>query len=182
MIRASYRRAIAAISSAIAAAACVDSKPLARTDDARSDSVSAVANQPTHVSSDAAPSSDSAGARTFTWSLSALELRLRAEGIKPVATGEVKQPFIGGPGMRYRLIGGELQAFIYADAGAVARDVDQLDTVKVAPPTTMISWVMPPKLIVSNNLVLIVLTSDGALRKKIRAAVSVERPSHTKNY
>lgn len=66
---------------------------------------------------------------------------------------------------------GELQAYVYADAGALSRDVDVLDTVRVAPPTMMIEWRMPPSLIVSNNLALILLTRDPELRKQITGAV-----------
>ena len=179
---ANYRAAIAAAICGMAATACIDSKPAARDGDSRADSVPVAAPPQPQLAAASPPPSDSSGARIFNWTLGALETQLRSEGLQPVAIGEIRQPFIGGPGMRYRLSGGEVQAFVYADAGAVARDTDELDTVRVAPPTMMIDWVMPPKLIVDNNLVLIVLTRDDALREKIRAAVSVERPSHTRNY
>jgi hypothetical protein len=125
----------------------------------------------TVVAVPAVPLSDTVGSGSINWTLSDLQRRLSGVGLEPVAAGEVRQPFMGGPGMRYEVDGGELQAYIYADAGAVARDTDRLDPATVSPPTMMISWKMPPTLIVSNNLALILLTSDPQLRKKIRDAV-----------
>ena len=119
----------------------------------------------------AVPLSDTVGSGSINWTLSDLQSRLNRAGFKPVAAGEVRQPFMGGPGMRYEIDGGELQAYIYADAGAVARDTDRLDPATVSPPTMMIDWKMPPTLIVSNNLALILLTNDPQLRKKVRDAV-----------
>lgn len=177
----SYRRATATLIFAVAVVACVESKP-EPSSGKREDSLAAPAGQPPQTSSPAAAPIDSTGAGSFVWTLSALELRLRERGMEPVALGEVRQPFIGGPGMRYGISGGEVQAFVYADAGAVARDTDQLDTIRVSPPTMTISWVMPPKLVVSNNLVLIVLTRDAALRERVSAAVKVARPTHRPGY
>lgn len=119
----------------------------------------------------AVPPSDTVGAASINWTLSDLHRRLCAVGLEPAAAGEVRQPFMGGPGMRYDIDGGELQAYIYGDAGAVARDTDRLNTATVSPPGMMIHWKMPPTLIVSNNLALILLTNDPQLRKKVRDAV-----------
>jgi len=130
------------------------------------------------VATPGVPPADTAGSGSINWTLADLHHRLRAVGLNAVASGEVRQPFMGGPGMRYKLEGGELQAYIYADAGALARDTDQLDTATVSPPTMMISWVMPPTLIVSNNLALILLTRDPMLRKKIRDAVRPDLYRH----
>jgi hypothetical protein len=118
-----------------------------------------------------APPSDTAGAGSINWTLSDLHTVLCNVGLEPVVAGEVRQPFMSGPGMLYQLEGAELQAYIYADAGAVGRDTDRLDSATVSPPGMMIHWKMPPTLIVSNNLALILLTNDPQLRKKIRDAV-----------
>jgi hypothetical protein len=91
--------------------------------------------------------------------------------------------------MRFTLPGGELQAYVNADAGALSRDIDVLDTVRVSPPTMMINWRLPPALIVSNNLALILLTRDPHLRKTITEAVRPNlyrhdesaRPTETRN-
>lgn len=126
----------------------------------------------------ARPPSDTVGSGSVNWSLPALHKTLCNLGLNPVVQGEVRQPFMGEPGIRYKLNGGELQAYIYADAGAVARDTDQLDTATVSPPTMMIHWRTPPTLIISNNLVLILLTNDPELRETIRAAVTPDLLRH----
>lgn len=117
------------------------------------------------------PKDTVAGASRLQWTLPNLEEALRKKGLNPVRGGPVKQPFLGGEGVLYRIGAAELQIYLYADAGAVARDTDPLDTTRVAPPTLQVSWRMPPTLIVDNNIVGILLTRDQALRRRIRAAI-----------
>jgi len=117
------------------------------------------------------PPRDTAGSGAINWSLAGLQKRLRDVGIDALLAGDVRQPFLGAPGTRFTMRNGEFQAYVYADAGALSRDIDVLDTVRVSPPTMMIEWRLPPSLIVSNNLALILLTRDPDLRKKITSAV-----------
>ena len=105
------------------------------------------------------------------WTLADLEKVLREAGITLVNTGQVKQPFLGPVGVRYQIGASELQAYIYGDAVALSRDTDPLDTTRVAPTTVMISWRLPPTLIVDNNLAIILLTKDDKLRERVRAVV-----------
>ena len=86
---------------------------------------------------------------------------------------------MGPQGTVYRLKGGsELQAYIYGDAVALGRDTDRLDTSEVAPPNVRINWIMPPSLIVENNLAVILLTRDRALRDRISSAIKHKATSH----
>ena len=117
------------------------------------------------------PKDTVAGASRLQWTLANLEEVLRKNGLNPVRSGPVTQPFLGGEGVLYKIGKAELQVYLYADAGAVARDTDPLDTTRVAPPTIQVSWRMPPTLIVDNNMAAILLTRDNALRRKIRAAI-----------
>ena len=112
-----------------------------------------------------------AGASRLQWTLTNLEQALRKNGLNPVRGGSVRQPFLGGEGVLYQIGPADLQVYLYADAGAVARDTDPLDTTRVAPPTMQISWRMPPTLIVDNNMAAILLTPDTGVRRKIRAAI-----------
>jgi len=96
---------------------------------------------------------------------------MRNAGLEAISAGEIRQPFLSARGALFHLPGGELQAYVYADAGALSRDTDALDTMTVSPPTMMIHWMSPPTLIISNNLALILLTSDPQLRKQVREAV-----------
>ena len=125
-----------------------------------------------------APKDTVPGAGRLQWSLSDLQEALTRAGVSATSTGSVKQPFMGPTGMRYRLRDGELQAYLYADAVALARDTDKLDTVTVSPPTMKINWVMPPSLIIENNLALILLTRDPRLKEEIVRAVKTKKTSH----
>lgn len=117
------------------------------------------------------PNDTVAGASRLQWTLANLEEVLRKNGLNPVRGGPVTQPFLGGEGVLYKIGKAELQVYLYADAGAVGRDTDPLDTTRVAPPTMQVSWRMPPTLIVDNNVAAILLTRDDALRRTIRAAI-----------
>lgn len=111
------------------------------------------------------------GARQLQLTQAAVKERLIAVGFQPVDAGPVRQPFLGPTGRTYRIKGGEMQAYIYGDAVALAREVDKLDTLRVAPPTMMVEWTMPPSLIVANNLAVILLTRDEKLRERVRSAL-----------
>ena len=111
------------------------------------------------------------GASRLQWTLTNLEQALRENGLNPVRGGSVRQPFLGGEGVLYQIGPADLQVYLYADAGAVARDTDPLDTTRVAPSTMQISWRMPPTLIVDNNMAAILLTRDAGLRRQVRAAI-----------
>jgi len=117
------------------------------------------------------PLQDTSGSGAINWSVGDLQKRLRDVGIDLVPAGDVRQPFLGAPGMRFTMPNGEIQAYVYGDAVALSRDIDVLDTARVAPPGMMIEWRLPPALIVSNNLALILLTRDSQLRKTITEAV-----------
>ena len=119
----------------------------------------------------AAKPTDTITASPVQWSLGNLETTLRKAGLNPVRRGVVRQPFLGDEGMAYQVGSAELQVYLYADAGAVARDTEPLDTTRVAPPTMQITWRMPPALIVDNNMVVILLTRDEVLRRRIKAAI-----------
>ena len=120
---------------------------------------------------------DTVPAQVITWDLAALEAALRGAGLEPArAAAVVSHPFMSVAGTVYSLSGGgELQAFLYADANAAARDVERLDTARVAPPTMMITWRATPALVTSNNLAAIVLTNDAALRRRVREALAARR-------
>ena len=97
------------------------------------------------------PKDTVSGASRPQWTFANLEEALRKNGLCPIGAGPVRQPFLGAEGVLYRIGETELQAYLYADAGAVARDTDPLDTTRVAPSTMQISWRMQPTLIVDDK-------------------------------
>ncbi len=117
------------------------------------------------------PRDSVSGTGQLQFTQAAVKERLIAVGFRPVDAGPVRQPFLGPTGRTYGIKGGEMQAYIYGDAVALAREVDKLDTLRVAPPTMMVEWTMPPSLIVANNLAVILLTRDKKLRERVRAAL-----------
>jgi len=100
--------------------------------------------------------------------LADVRTRLRSAGLEPQAGGQVEQSFLKVPGMLLRFPETELQVFIYPDPAARAGDTATLDPVKVAPPTMRVTWIMPASLVTVENVAVIVLTRDEALRARIR--------------
>ena len=122
---------------------------------------------------------DTIAAHAVTWDVASVERQLRAAGLAPTGTREVvRQPFLSVPGVVLRLPGADLQAYFYADAGAVARDAGPIDTTRVAPPIVMIEWRQRPRLVTDNNLLAIVLTDDERLAGRIRAALVASKNPH----
>lgn len=66
------------------------------------------------------PMRDTVGSGSINWTLVDFEKRMRGAGVEAIAAGEVRQPFLRAPGMSFHLRGGELQAYIYGDAGALS--------------------------------------------------------------
>lgn len=116
---------------------------------------------------------DTVGADAERWDVAKVEARLREADLAPVQrVSDVRQPFLSVPGTILRIgDDAQVQVFLYDDARAVGRDVERLDTARVAPPTMMITWVMPPSLVTSENMAAIVLTRDETLRRRVHAAL-----------
>lgn len=116
---------------------------------------------------------DTVEAEPVTWDVTSVRQVLEAAGISPGAGADsIRQPFMRAPGIVLALPGGTLQLYIYGDAVARGQDTDLLDTVRVAPPATMVTWVQPATLITDNNLAAILLTGDAALRRSVRQALT----------
>ncbi len=134
----------------------------------------------------AAPAHDTVGALNVTWDLAKLRDRLRSSGFELICPNgntvgrqcvsvPISQPFMTVAGAVLAVNDAQLQAFFYADAEARARDTDVLDPKRVAPPTMMISWIIPPSLVVDNNLALIVLTRSEKVREKLKASLAARK-------
>lgn len=148
---------------------------------ARENDTPAVADtaRPIAEGAPAAGRADTVAAHAVTWDVASVEQQLRAAGLAPTGQREVvRQPFLSVPGVVFRLPGADVQAYVYADAGAVARDAAPIDTVRVAPPTMMIAWRTRPHLLTDNNLLAIVLTDDERLAGRIRSALAASKNPH----
>lgn len=106
------------------------------------------------------------------WTADTVRVALEESGLGPAQVlGTIHQPFMRAPAMVIAVPGATLQVFIYGDAAARGRDTDRLDTVRVAPPNTMVTWKEPASLLMNNNLAVVVLTRDAAVRHRIRDAL-----------
>ena len=120
------------------------------------------------VGAAALPPKDSVSAHAPTWSVDLVLGALRSAKLPPQVRGPVSERFLGAPGTLIEIPGAELEVFIYGDAIAAARDIDRLDTLAVSPRGAKLVWRKPPAIVTSNNLVVIVLTADPAVRAHVR--------------
>ena len=112
-------------------------------------------------------------ADAVNWDAQTVAGHLTGYGLAAQAVGDVARPMFRVRGQRFRVDGGRavVEAYFYGDASAVALDNDQLDTIKVMPKGGTMRWEMPARLIVDNNMAVVVLTEDADLRKRIAAAL-----------
>ena len=105
-----------------------------------------------------------------TWDLASVAERLEGEGLTPRPAGGVQQPFMGVPGTRFLVDGGEVQVFLYADVAARARDTDPVDSGEVQLPHTDGAT---PTMITSNNVAALLLARSPAVRDRVRHALQL---------
>lgn len=129
------------------------------------------------VRGDSSPGAVGVSSAPLLWSADVLIARLTAAGLAPMQQGPVRQPLLGATGLRVAVGSGaaEVQAFIFGDAGAVGRATQGLDVTRVARSSgPSARWT--PTLVADNNLAAIVLTTDEALRDRIRRALYAPHP------
>lgn len=140
-----------------------------RQDAGTSDSAGA-AGQPTPRASSIGAATD-AGTNGL-WTVGSLEKRLDLQGMAPRRLPDtVRHSFLAVPGTAYLLGNAELQVFIYESADALARDVSQLDTVTVSPPSVLIAWRARPTLITNANLAAILLSDNTLQIERVQRAL-----------
>lgn len=124
------------------------------------------------------PAHDSVSAHAIDWTVDLVLDRLSSGGMMAKVTGPVQVKHMTVPGTRVHVPGAELEVYIYADANATAQDVDRFDKLMRMPDGALM-WQKPPALITANNLVVLVLTSDPAVREHVRRVINL---SHKTQY
>lgn len=109
------------------------------------------------------------------WDLATVRGHLAKAGVATTEEGDVRQPFMGARGYRLRGGSGEMQVFIYADAGARARDTDRLDSTALMVPTASGSGQAPAAIVTADNLAVIVVAPDSALLKTVTGVLRAQR-------
>ncbi len=118
------------------------------------------------------PAHDTVSAHAVNWTVDLVLGRLSSAGMMTKVAGPVKAKHMTVPGTRVHVPGAELEVYIYSDANATAQDVDRFDKLMRMPDGNLM-WEKPPALITANNLVVLVLTSDPAVREHIRRAIDL---------
>ena len=114
---------------------------------------------------------------TGLWSACSLERRLKQSGFvvrkldeKPARAGFSIEPVV------YSLGSSRLEVFIYPDEKALAKDMQSLDTLAVAPKGSTASWASPPTLIRSVNLAAVLLTQNQRQAERVVLAITAGPP------
>lgn len=111
------------------------------------------------------------------WRLCSVQDRLERAGLVPrLRPDTIRHAFMSVPGQLLLLGESELQLFLYADSGAMRRDVMRLDSIRVAPADMMVTWIAPPTLITSNNLAAILLGGSERQIERVRNALTAGLP------
>ena len=118
------------------------------------------------------PPEDLAGEPSSVLTLADVEARLRDAGFGFERGGRVEQGFLRVAGAALVSPEAELQVYVYGSTTARRADTARLDSARVAPPTMMISWVMPASLATYGNVAVIVLTRDEVRRSRIHQAIA----------
>lgn len=109
------------------------------------------------------------------WDLATVRGHLARAGVATTEAGDVRQPFMGARGVRLRGGSGEMQVFIYADAGARARDTDRLDSTALVLPATGGAEQSAASIVTANNLAVIVVGPDSALLRTVTGVLRAQR-------
>ncbi|CAN5197566.1 hypothetical protein BH09GEM1_BH09GEM1_40160 [soil metagenome] len=122
----------------------------------------------------AVPAHDSVSLFPVTWTVDFLLERLASAGLSPTLAGPVQQRHMAVPGTRVLIPGAELEVYLYGDANATAPDIDRFDRLMRMPDGALM-WKKPPALVTANNMVIVVMTTDAALRERVRKTLHLSR-------
>lgn len=109
------------------------------------------------------------------WDLATVRGHLARAGVTTQEAGEVRQAFMGARGVRLRGESGELQVFVYADAGARARDTDRLDSTALAVPAVSGGGQRSASIVAANNVAVIVVGPDSSLLRTVTEVLKASR-------
>ena len=147
-------------------------RPLASASD------SAPSFQVINPESSAVPARDSVSAHAADWTVDLVMQRLSSAGLAPKLMGAVKVKHMSVPGTLVSLAGAELEIYLYGDANASAQDIDRFDKLMAMPRGAPLMWEKPPAIVTANNMVIVVLTTDRALRERVRKVFALSQ-THT---
>ena len=114
---------------------------------------------------------------TGLWQRCNVEKRIERAGLVATAMPDTAhKDFMAVPGLRYDLGRGELQVYLYADSAARSRDTGRLDPERAAPPGQGGGWSTRARLITSNNMAAVLLTTNETLAERVALALGAGLP------
>ena len=113
------------------------------------------------------------------WALCSVMNRLRQAGfvLKPVDTAASRRKGFSIPPAVYTLGHSRLEIFLYADSGAMSKDMMAMDTVAAGPRGSPSQWGdLPPVLVRSVNLAAVFLSSSQRQAERLALAITAGPP------
>jgi hypothetical protein len=103
---------------------------------------------------------------------------LRGAGLAAEATeATVAQPFFAIPAQVVRVDGQELQVFVYPSEAARRSDSDQISPNGRQVGTSVIAWVAPPHFTTAANVLVLLVSTDEELARRVGQAVTGLAPA-----
>lgn len=121
----------------------------------------------------AVPARDSVSAHPVNWTIDLVMQRLSSAGLSPANLGPVKVVHMNVAGSLVAIRGAELEVYLYGDPNAAARDIDRFDRLMAMPGQASAMWHKPPAIVTANNAVIVVLTTEAAVRERVRTVFSL---------
>lgn len=122
----------------------------------------------------ALPARDSVGAHAVDWTVPLVMARLSSAHLAPKVMGSVTVKHMSVPGTLITVPGADLELYLYGDANAAGQDIDRFDRLMAMPGAAPVMWVKPPAIVTADNMVIVVLTIDSALRERVRTLFTLQ--------
>lgn len=136
---------------------------------------SAPAFQAVNPELSAVPARDSVSAHPVDWTVDLAMARLSSAGLAPKLMGPVQVKHMNVAGTLIGVAGAELEIYLYGDSNASAQDIDRFDKLMAMPGGGPVMWEKPPAIVTENNMVIMVLTTDPAVRERVRKVFTLSQ-------
>jgi hypothetical protein len=117
---------------------------------------------------------------TGRWDDCNVRQRLERAGLAPQPLPDtLRLSFLKPPGVGYGVGHAVLRVFLYDSAGALQRDLANVDTLRVQPAAggPPVAWDATPTLITSNNLAAILVSDQATQIERVRLALQAGLPA-----